>query len=68
MNRYAPLQGDRTLRSVLPELQCLRCDRTRPVTIFPLWNLTGVNRTLAPSVQSLTSQRPVAPDDFTLIK
>ena len=26
---------DRMLRSVLPELQCLSCDRTRPVMIFP---------------------------------
>ena len=46
---------DRTLRSVLPELQCLSCDRTRPDIIFPLWNLTVVDRTQAPSVQSLTS-------------
>ena len=52
---------DQTLRSVLPELQCLRCDRTRPVMIFPLWNLTGVDRTLGLSVRSLL-------DDFTLIK
>ena len=59
---------DRTLRSVLPELQCLKCDRTRPVMIFPLWNLTGVDRTLAPRVRSVTSQRPVAPDEITLIK
>ena len=28
-------------------------DQTRPVTIFPLWNLTGVDRTLALSVRSL---------------
>ena len=28
-------------------------DRTRPVTIFPLWNLTGNDRTLALSVRSL---------------
>ena len=47
---------DQTLRSVHPEHQCLQCDRTRLVTIFPLWNLTGVNRTLALSVRSLTSQ------------
>ena len=46
---------DRTLQSVLPEIQCLSCDRKRPVTIFSLWNLTGVNRTLGPSVWSLTS-------------
>ena len=75
MNRYVPLRVtgssdhvDQMLWSVLPELQCLSCDRTRPVMIFPLWNLTGVDRTLAPSVRSLTSQRPVAPDDFTLFK
>ena len=67
-NRYVPLRGDRTLRSVLPETQCLSCDRTRPVMIFLLWNLTGVDQTLAPSVRSLTSRRPVALDDFTLIK
>ena len=59
---------DRMRRSVHPELQCLQCDRTRPIMIFPLWNLTGVDRTLALSVRSLTSQRPVALDDFTLIK
>ena len=64
MNRYVALRGDWTLRSFLPELQCLSCDPTRPVTIFPLWNLTGVDRTLGLSVRSLTSQRPVAPDDF----
>ena len=58
MNRYVPLRGDLTLRSVHPELQCLQCDRTLPVVIFPLWNLTGVDRTLALSV------RPF-PDDFT---
>ena len=28
-------------------------DRTCPVVIFPLWNLTGVDRTLALSVRSL---------------
>ena len=67
-NRYVPLWVDRMLRSVLSETQCLSYDRTRPVMIFPLWNLTGVNRTLAPSVRSLTSQRPVTPDNFTLIK
>ena len=72
-------QVDRTHRVVHPETQCLSCDRTLDnvrsaltgrvrVTIFPLWNLTGVNRTLALSVRSLTSQRPVTPDDFTLIK
>ena len=44
---------DRMLQSVLPELQCLKCDRTCPVMIFPLWNLTGNDRTLALSVQSL---------------
>ena len=43
---------DRTVRSVLPDLQCLSCDRTRPAMIFPLWNLTGVDRTLGPSVRS----------------
>ena len=59
---------DRTRRSVHPEFQCLKCDRTRPVVIFRLWNLTGVDRTLAPSVRLLASQRPVAPDDLTLIK
>ena len=59
---------DRTLRSVLLEIQCLSCDRTRPVVIFPLWNLTGVDRTLAPSIRSLTSQRLVALDEITLIK
>ena len=43
---------DQTLRSVHPEFQCLQCDRTRPVVISPLWNLTGVDRTLALSVRS----------------
>ena len=43
-------------------------DQTCPVMKTALWNLTGVDRTLAPSVRSLTSQRPVTPDDFTLIK
>ena len=72
-------QVDRTHRAVHPETQCLSCDRTLDnvrsaltgrvrVTIFPLWNLTGVDRTLAPSVRSLTFQRPVAPDEITLIK
>ena len=52
---------DRMLRSVHPNSSVYsvigRCqrpvstDRTRPVTIFPLWNLTGVNRTLALGVQ-----------------
>ena len=28
-NRYVSLRGDRTLRSVLPETQCLSCDRTQ---------------------------------------
>ena len=46
---------DRTLQSVLPELQCLSIDRTRPVTISPHWNLTGVDRTLGPNIRSLTS-------------
>ena len=44
---------DRTRRSVHPELQCLKCDWARPVEIFPLWNLTRVDRTLALSVRSL---------------
>ena len=52
MNRYVPLRGDRTLQSVHPDLQCLSCDWTCPVTIFLLWNLTGVYQTLAPSVRS----------------
>ena len=43
---------DRTLRSVLPELQWLSVDRTRLVTFSPHWNLTDVDRTLDP-------QRPV---------
>ena len=42
---------DQTLRSVYPELQCLQCDRMRLVMIFPLWNLTGVDRMLALSVR-----------------
>ena len=37
---------DRTLQSVLPELQC------RPVMIFALWNLTRVDRILELSVRS----------------
>ena len=41
---------DQTRRSVHPELQCLKCDRTRLVVIFPLWNLTRVDQTLALSV------------------
>ena len=44
---------DRTRRSVHPELQCLQCDRTHSVEIFPLWNLTRVDRTLVLSVRSL---------------
>ena len=44
---------DRTSQSVHPELQCLQCDRTRPVMIFPLWNLTRVDRTLGLNVWSL---------------
>ena len=68
MNRYVPLWGDRTLRSVHAELQCLKCDRTRLVVIFRLWNLIGVDRMLELSVRSLTSQHPVAPDEITLIK
>ena len=44
---------DWALRLVHPELQCLQYDRTRSVMIFPLWNLTGVDRTLALSVRSL---------------
>ena len=63
-----PGHVDRTLRSVLPELQCLSCDRTRPVMIFSLWNLTGVDSTLGPSIRSLTFQCPVAPDEITLVK
>ena len=58
MNRYVPLRGDWTLWSVHFETQCLSpvsTDRTYPVTIFPLWNLTRVDQTLAPSVWSLTS-------------
>ena len=43
---------DRTLRSVHPEHQCLSGDRMRSVVIFPLWNLTGVDRMLALSVRS----------------
>ena len=46
-------QGDRTLRLVLPTTEQLSCDRTRPVTKTALWNLTDVDRTLAPSVRSL---------------
>ena len=53
MNRYMPLQGDWMLRSILPATECLSCDRTRPITIFPLWNLTRVDRTLGLSVWSL---------------
>ena len=49
---------DRTLRSVLPELQCLSCDQTRLVTIFPLWNLTGVYRMLGLSVRSHQMKSP----------
>ena len=44
---------DRTCRSVHPELKWLQCDRTRPIEIFPLWNLTGVDQTLPLSVRSL---------------
>ena len=43
---------DRTLRSVHPELQSLQCDRTCSVMIYPLWNLTGNDWTLALSVWS----------------
>ena len=35
-------------------------DRTCPIRILPLWNLTGVDRTLEPSVRSVCTQRPVA--------
>ena len=35
-------------------------DQTCPVMKTALWNLIGVDRTLAPSVRSLTSQRPIA--------
>ena len=54
MNRYVPLRGDRTLRSVQPAHQCLSVegpvttDRTRPVAFFPYWMLTVLDRTLDP--------------------
>ena len=53
---------DRMLRSVHPDFQCLSRDRTRSVTIFPLWNLTDVDRTLDPQrpVTLLLSVRSVA--------
>ena len=47
---------DRMLRSVLPELQCLSYDRMHLVVIFPLWNLTGVDRTLGLSVRSTLTE------------
>ena len=31
-NHYVPLRGDRMLRSVYPELQCLQCDQTLAVS------------------------------------
>ena len=64
--QYTP---NSSVYSVTERNQCpVSTDWTRLVMIFPLWNLTRVDRTLAPSVRSLTSQRPVAPDEFTLIK
>ena len=48
---------DWTLRSVLPELQCLSGDQTRPVVIFPLWNLIRVDQTLGLSVWSTLTGR-----------
>ena len=42
--------------SVTKHWQCpVSTDRTRPVVISPLWNLIGVDRTLALSVRPLTS-------------
>ena len=43
---YWSRSDDGTQRSV-------NTDRTRPVVIFPLWNLTVVDRTLGLSVRSL---------------
>ena len=59
---------DRTHRSVYPELQCLQCDRTRPIVIFPLWNLLESTGRWPSASGHLTSQHPVAPDENTLVK
>ena len=59
---------DWTLRSVHPELQCLQCDRTRPIVIFPLWNLLESTGRWPSASGHLTSQRLVTLDENTSVK
>ena len=55
---------DRTLNPQGP----VSTDQTRSIVDSLLWNLTGVDRTLTLSIRSLDLQRPVAPDNFSLVK